>query len=172
MEAGGRAERETSVVEIASRLLLRRHVDAWHALGAARLTGPEESVLRLFALQEWTRWPTLQQATIAGMAPCWYADQAADDAMARILWGKATMAKDSRARSLRVRSMEYRRATGQAEALLRSWLHLAALSYLAVLSGRDGFTPADRQTGTVELARLPTRPRAAPRYGQQFLRAA
>lgn len=166
MNDGGRAERETNIVEIACRLLLLRHVDAWHALGAARLTKPEEAILRLYALQDWTRWPELQRATMQGIAPCWYADQATEDAMARILWRTASMSKDQRARNLCVRAMDYRRATRQSEALLRSWLHLAALSYLAVLSDRDGFTPTDRHTRSVELARPPDRPRAAPRQGQ------
>lgn len=166
MSDGGRAERETCITEIACRLFLLQHVDAWYALAAARLQLPEEAIFRLYAREEWQHWPILQKATVAGMAPCWYADQAAADAMARILWRRAPVSQDARARTLGVRSMDYRRATRQAEALLRSWLHGAALAYLAALTQRDGFTPRDGHTETVELARPPTRPRAAPRHGQ------
>lgn len=158
MSTGGRAEQGTNVVEIASRLFLLPHIDAWHALAAARLTGPEEAMLRIYARQEWERWPALQRATVAGLEPCRYASQAARDAMARILWRRAEVSQDARARSLGVRSMEYRRVTKQAEALLRAWLRMAALGYLVTLSDRDGFTPASRHTGNVELARPPTRP--------------
>jgi hypothetical protein len=173
MSTGGQAEQNrNNIVEIASRLLLRHHVDAWHALGAAQLMPVEKSLLRLFALQDWGEWKRIEPVVIAGMEPCWYATQAAADGMSRILWLRADVPLEVRALDLRVRAMDYRRAVRQAEALLRAWMHMAALGYLVTLSGRDGFTTASRHTDQVEQACPPTRPRAVPRQGQQLLKRA
>ena len=173
MRTGRQIERETNVVEIASSLFLRNHVDAWAALSAARLSGPEEAVFRLYALQEWHQWKPLERATLAGMAPRAYAAAAAQDAMARILWRCAPMSIENRSRDLRVRTSDYRAATRQAEALLRSWLHLAALAYLHTLGVWDGFTPRTEYVGDAKPACMTRRSHRAQPPGQfPLLRAA
>lgn len=147
-------------------LLLRHHVDAWGALASARLSGPEEAVFRLYALQEWHQWKPLERATLAGMAPRAFAAAAAQDAMARILWRRAPASIEHRARELRIRTSEYRAATRQAEALLRSWLHMAALAYLRTLGGWDGFTPGSEYVGDGRTVKRLRRPRPVPSHGQ------
>lgn len=161
------AEDRSNIVEIASRLLLRRHVDSWHALGWACMSTPEESAIRLFALQDWSQWPCIESHVVSAMPFSFYSRTAACDAMSRILWRLAEVSQERRALQLSIRASDYRRATRHAESIIRGLLLTASISYLAALASRDGFAPSRWQAANVEQACTPGRPQAAQRHGLQ-----
>lgn len=113
---------------------VRPHPNALGALAFAKLDGPLEDWLLLYALQDWHRWPRVRRYAIA----CRPDPDAVDDAAQRILFRRAATSQDDRAKQLGVRAMDYRERTRTAERMLRAWLERAAIGYLSAL---DGFTP-------------------------------
>jgi hypothetical protein len=109
---------------------------AWDALGAlsiAKLDGPLEATLLLYATGDVHRcWPTVELYGLACLSNA-FAWEALTDAMQRILCGRAAISKDDRARQLGVRANTYRELTGRAEAMMRRWLAVAASRFLAAL---------------------------------------
>lgn len=160
------AANDDDITETAARMLQHRHPEAWMCLGASGATALEVALLRLYALDDWRQWGVVS-APAAKAAGGWFADQAAADAMNRLLWRRPSITLAARARELRVRADAYGIAVERAEAALRSWLLTASVSYLVALGMRERITPASRQTGVVKLASTPPTPRVAPRYGQQ-----
>lgn len=90
------------------------------------------ALLSVFALQDWQQWPLVERCAlhvITGRG----AREAVCDAMACILWRRATMAKQDRARELRMRSADYSGLVARADALLRRWLERGARQLVAQL---------------------------------------
>jgi len=112
----------------------RLNRNAVGSLAFAKLDGPLEDWLRVYALQDWRRWPNVRRYAIA----CRRDPVAIDDAAQRILWRTGELSQDGRARQLSTNAESYRRRTRAAESMLREWLERAATQYLHSL---DGFTP-------------------------------
>ncbi|PXV58249.1 hypothetical protein SAMN04487785_105191 [Dyella jiangningensis] len=108
--------------------------DALAALSFARLDGPLEAILLLYATGDVLRyWPTVKLFGLASK-PSRFADEALTDAMQRILCGRAAVSQDNRARELGVRAESYRRSTKSYEERLFVWLVEAAKRYCCALS--------------------------------------
>jgi hypothetical protein len=109
---------------------------AWDALGAlaiAKLDGPLEATLLLYATGDVHRfWPTVELYGLACLRNA-FAWEALTDAIQRILCGRAAISKDDRARQLGLRASTYRELTGNAEAMMRRWLSEASSRFLAAL---------------------------------------
>lgn len=110
--------------------VVRPDQDALAALSFAKLDGPLEAILLLYATGDVPRyWPTVRRFGLAVMAVK-LAEEALTDAMQRILCGRAAMSKDMRAKVLRIRADRYRRLTADCEKLLASWLWRASRCFL------------------------------------------
>lgn len=108
----------------------RQDSDALAALSFAKLDGPLEAILLLYATGDVNRyWPTVKRFGLAGKA-AWADDCAITDAMQRILCGRAAISQDARAKELRVRADTYRSQTRNSEAVIRNWLNRAAAIFL------------------------------------------
>lgn len=111
----------------------RMDENALAAISFARLDGPMEAILLLYALGDVPRyWPTVKRFGLAGN-PSWADDCAITDAMQRILCKTAAVAQDTRAKELRMRASSYRQLTHRYERRLIDWLHRAASRFLAAL---------------------------------------
>ena len=118
--------------------------DALVALTFARLDGPLEAILLLYATGDVPKyWPTVKRYGLAVKAVS-FAVEALTDAMQRILCGRAAIAQDNRASALKIRASRYRRLTNECEELLRGWLRRAAVRFFVALGERDGNTPCRR----------------------------
>lgn len=107
--------------------------DALGSLSFAKLDGPLEAILLLYATGDTERfWPVVERFGLACLRSA-FASEALADAMERILLRRASLAQDDRAKQLGVRASSYRAATREAEALLRRWLMTAAGRFLAAL---------------------------------------
>lgn len=105
--------------------------DALAALSFAKLDGPLEAILLLYATGDVIRyWPTVKRFGLAGK-PFWYDDCAITDAMQRILCGRAAVSQDARAMDLRMRASAYRELTRGYERRMRDWLRRAAAAFLS-----------------------------------------
>lgn len=101
------------------------------ALADAHLEGPLEDWLRVYALQEWSRWPAVRRyALLVRPDP-----PAVQDAAERVLFGLARQSQEARARELAIRHSAYRTRTQAAERMLREWLDRAAHRVLAASMG-------------------------------------
>ena len=108
--------------------------DALAALSFAKLDGPLEAMLLLYATGDVPRyWPIVKRFGLA-VKNIRFAEQALTDAMQRILCGRAVMSQDARAKSLGVRASTYRNITGSCERMLRTWLGKASLRWLKAVS--------------------------------------
>lgn len=108
---------------------VRPNRNALIALADARLDGPLEDWLRLYALQEWARWPAVRRyALLVRPDP-----PAVHDAAERVLFGLARVSQEARARELTVRHATYRARTRAAELMLREWLARGASQFLEAL---------------------------------------
>ena len=122
----------------------RMDQDALAALSYAKLDGPLEAILCLYATGDVHRyWPTVERF---GLACERIADArhplkdgsehrhaALTDAMQRILCGSAAVPQDARAKELGMRAANFRQTTRAYEAKLRSWLLVAAGRYNTAL---------------------------------------
>jgi len=107
--------------------------DALAAVSFARLDGPLEAVLLLYATGDVHRyWPTVELYGLACLRSA-FAWEALTDAMQRIMCRRAAISKDDRARQLGLRASTYREMTGRAEAMIRRWLSEAASRVLKAL---------------------------------------
>ena len=111
---------------------------AWDAIGAlsmARLDGPLEATLLLYATGDVRRyWPTVELYGLACIRNA-FAWEALTDAMQRILCGRAAISKDARAKQLGLRATTYRDLTHTAEVVMRRWLTHAASRFLIAFGG-------------------------------------
>lgn len=100
-------------------------VQGMAALSFARLTGPLYCLLRAFACESFGDWQRVEPIL---WRHCPSNNQliAGRDAMARMMYRRAAVPMDDRARQLRMRATDYRTETGNAERVLRRWLLLAA----------------------------------------------
>jgi hypothetical protein len=113
----------------------RHDTEAIVALSFAKLDGPLEPILLLYATEDVTRyWPIVKRFGLARNAT-WLDDCAITDAMQRILCGRAEMSQDTRAKELHMRASSYRELTNRAELVLRGWLQTSATRFLMALSG-------------------------------------
>ena len=99
------------------------------ALSDAKLDGPLEDWLLLYALQDWSRWLRVRRYAIA----CRPHSAAVDDAAQRIVWRRATIPQDERAKLLGVNAESYRKQSRAAEFMLTNWLDRAASQFIAAL---------------------------------------
>lgn len=108
--------------------------DALAALSLAKLDGPLEAVLLLYSTGDVGRfWPDVERfgrACVRGP----FAPEALNDAMERIMFRRAFIPQDARAKMLGTRASGYRAATRAAEVRLRSWLLTASRRFLSALS--------------------------------------
>lgn len=112
--------KRSAVIAVMPRV--RPKVSALGALGMAKLGGPLEDWLLMYALQDWTRWPKVRRFALAVRPD----PPALEDAVHRILFRVAPVAQDVRARELGVRANTYRARTAAAEKMLLGWLERAA----------------------------------------------
>ncbi|PXV60544.1 hypothetical protein SAMN04487785_102266 [Dyella jiangningensis] len=111
----------------------RHDTEAIAALSFAKLDGPLEAILLLYATGGVNRyWPTVKRFGLA-RKPSWADDCAITDAMQRILCGRAAISQDDRARELRMRASAFRELTREYERRLLCWLGRAASAYLVAL---------------------------------------
>ena len=109
-------------------------LDALAALSFARLDGPLEAILLLYATGDVLRyWPTVKRFGLAVKAVK-FAEEALTDAMQRILCGQARMSKDKRAKALKMRVTKYRDITNQCERLLEKWLYIASRRFMSAIA--------------------------------------
>jgi hypothetical protein len=107
--------------------------DALGALAMAKLEGPLEAILLLYATGDVERfWPVVEGFGLACVRNA-FASEALTDAIQRILCGRAAISMDDRAKQLGVRASGYRGLTRSVETRLRRWLITAASRYLACL---------------------------------------
>jgi hypothetical protein len=107
--------------------------DVAAALAMAKLTGPEYPLLMLVCAEQWQHLPTVQRyAHARGLEPV-----AAMDALERILWRRAAISIDQRAKTLGMRAANYRQSTRDAEAVFRCWLDSAATAFLNALNNHQ-----------------------------------
>ena len=108
--------------------------DALAALAMAKLDGPLEAILLLYATGDVERfWPVVERFGLACVRSA-FAYEALTDAMQRILCGRAAISMDDRAKQLGFRASGYRHLTRSVEARLRMWLTEAARRFLVALS--------------------------------------
>jgi len=108
----------------------RREDEAIACLSFAKLDGPLEAILLLYATGDTKRfWPVVERFGLACLRNA-FAPEALNDAMARIMYRRAAVAQDDRAKQLGIRASSYRGATREAEAMLRRWLLRAAKDFL------------------------------------------
>ncbi|WP_445146259.1 hypothetical protein [Dyella sp. Tek66A03] len=120
--------RSTVVVAIPQH---RPNYDALAALSFAKLEGPLEAILLLYATGDVRRyWPTVKRFGLASK-PSGFSEEALTDAMQRILCGKAAIAQDVRAKEICIRAARYRQLTKEYEVMLREWLRTAARRFIA-----------------------------------------
>lgn len=104
--------------------------DALGALAIAKLEGPLEAILLLYATGDVEQfWPVVERFGLACVRDA-FAWEALSDAMQRILYRRAAISQDARAKALGIRASGYRSATRDAESLLRKWLLLASQRFL------------------------------------------
>lgn len=104
--------------------------EALASMSFAKLDGPLEAILLLYATGDVKRfWPVVERFGLACLRST-FASEALNDAMARIMYRRAAVAQDDRARQLGIRASSYRGATRKAEAMLRRWLIRAARDFL------------------------------------------
>lgn len=107
--------------------------DALGALAMAKLEGPLEAILLLYATGDVKRfWPAVERFGLACVRNA-FASEALTDAMQRILCGRAAISMDDRAKQLGIRASSYRAATKQSHALLWRWLTQAANRFYAAM---------------------------------------
>jgi len=112
----------------------RMDEDTLAALSFAKLDGPLEAILLLYATGDVNRyWPVVRQFGVA-VARDIRADEVVTDAIQRLLCGRAAVAMDKRAKELGVRASSYRAATRRAEQKFRAWLFEAAYRFLHATS--------------------------------------
>jgi hypothetical protein len=100
--------------------------DALAALSLTKLDGPLEAILLLYATGDVERfWPDVERFGLACVHGA-FASEALTDAMERIMFRRASIPQDARAKLLGTRASGYRAATRAAEARLRSWLLTAS----------------------------------------------
>lgn len=113
----------------------RTDEEALAALSFAKLDGPLEAILLLYATGDVNRyWPKVKWFGLAGKW-AWFDDYAITDAMQRILCGRAAMSQDARAKELRIRASAYRDLTRRYERCMRKWLEQSAAHFLAAIDG-------------------------------------
>ena len=100
--------------------------DALGALAMAKLNGPLEAILLLYATGDVERFGLACVRTA-------FASEALTDAMQRILCGRAAISMDNRAKQLGVRASGYRGLTRSVEVRLRRWLKIAADRFIGAL---------------------------------------
>lgn len=112
----------------------RPDLDALAALSFAKLDGPLEAMLLLYATGDVPRyWPTVKRYGLAYRSER-YAEQAITDAAKRLLCGCADLAQDERAKALKIRASTYRHITRDFERVLRHWLGVASHRFLLALN--------------------------------------
>ena len=112
----------------------RPDYDALGALSLAKLDGPLEAILFLYATGDVERfWPVVERFGLACVRNA-FASEALTDGMQRILCKRAAVSQDARAKDLGVRASVYRAATRNAEILLRRWLLTASGRFIAALA--------------------------------------
>ncbi|MEO5625744.1 MAG: hypothetical protein ABIQ70_07040 [Dokdonella sp.] len=94
----------------------------------AGLIGPFLLMLQVFALQDANAWIELEKL-LHKTLPLPNKHWAGRDAMARIMYRRAEIGIDDRAIQIGTRASLYRRATREAELVLRGWLLAAATIY-------------------------------------------
>lgn len=105
----------------------RHDMDA--VAGMGRVERVPAALLSVYALQAWHEWPLVEKAALVCITGRG-SREAVCDAMGRILWRVAAVSQDRRASMLGMRAASYRTLTGDAEALLKRWLHRGACQYL------------------------------------------
>lgn len=102
--------------------------DAVAALG--RVEAVPAAALRVYALEQWEAWPTVEMAARVVIIERG-SREAICDAMGRILWRRAAVSQDDRAKALQMRATTYRTLTRRAERLLWRWLNRGGRQLLA-----------------------------------------
>jgi hypothetical protein len=102
----------------------RMGTHALTALAYARLTKPMGDWLRVYALQDWERWPNVRRHALLVLPGD---PLAVDEAARMILWPRP---KALRAQHYRMRRSDYSRWVAPAEIMLSEWLERAAAAYL------------------------------------------
>jgi len=107
--------------------------DALGALAMAKLDGPLEAMLLLYATGDVERfWPVVERFGLACVRNA-FASEALTDAIQRILCGRAAISMDDRAKQLGVRASRYRGLTRSTEVMFRRWLRISATRYISSL---------------------------------------
>ncbi|MDQ0010531.1 hypothetical protein J2T07_002721 [Luteibacter jiangsuensis] len=121
-----------SAYRVATPVCKPRH-SVLAALSLAKLDGPLESVLFLYVTGDVGRfWPDVERFGLACVSGA-FASEALNDAMERIMFRRASISQDARAKTLGIRASGYRAATRAAEVRLRSWLLMASRRLLVAL---------------------------------------
>ncbi len=107
--------------------------DVSAALAMAQLDGPLEAILLLYACEDFAKWPVVERH-LMGVLLHPHSREAAQDAMARLMYRRPAMPLDKRAKMLRCRKADYGRVRTAATALLGSWLNTSARRFLRHLA--------------------------------------
>ena len=110
----------------------RSSSDVSAALAMAKLEGPLEPILLLVCCEDLGRWPVVRRYAAASLRHR-FSDEAATDAMHRILWRRPVQPLDVRAKSLSVRKADYARLRAIAEDLFAEWTLEGAMRFLDCL---------------------------------------
>jgi hypothetical protein len=103
-------------------------------LGFAKLDGPLEAILLLYAAEDWTQWPIVERYALA----CWDGRrELLAHAMAAIMWPIRKGDDKEWAKLMRMRKADYLVARRRAEQLLGGWLDMAAERFMASAKGND-----------------------------------
>lgn len=106
--------------------------DVGAALALANLTGPLEPLLLLVCCEDLVQWQAVIRFGLPAMNHP-HALEALTDAMHCLMWRRPVMSLAKRAASLKVRRENYARLRRQANALLGTWLEMAAERFLGAL---------------------------------------
>lgn len=104
------------------------------ALSYAKLSGPLEPLLYLYATGDAHYWAQAEPYAVACIKHP-HGATAMRDAVQRILYGRAEISQDGRAKLLGIRAATYRAITKRCEAMLWRWLNRAAYQFLNSLNG-------------------------------------
>jgi len=145
ISGSGRVKRQhrwSQIRGVAALPLSQPDTDAVGALSFAKLDGPLEAILLLYATGDMPRyWPRVQLFAVACF-PGSYAELASTDAMMRLLARRAVVAQDDRAKQLHIRAADYRRITGSFETTMRRWLYSASARLLRSLQEEPSEGPS------------------------------
>ncbi len=125
--------------------------DALGAMAFCKWSVVADAWMRMYALQEWFRWPVVLRAAMSHG----YSQIAVEDAATRILLPSRRakrragldVSQDERALQLGMQADRYRQQTKAAEKMLRDWLLRGAKTFMRSLHSRTANHPADGVIG-------------------------